>query len=91
MKLTRSVSYAVGILLQVADGSPEVPVTAARIAKGCRFPPDFSIAFCEGSWMRNCLKGHQVQGADIASRDRRDRSRFWISSRRSMHRRRRPD
>lgn len=41
MKLTRSVSYAVGILLQVAAESAEFPVTAARIARGCRFPPRF--------------------------------------------------
>jgi Rrf2 family protein len=41
MRLTRSVSYAVGILLQVADESADYPVTAARIAKGCRFPPRF--------------------------------------------------
>jgi Rrf2 family protein len=41
MKLTRSVSYAVGILLQVADESAKTPVTAARIARGCRFPPRF--------------------------------------------------
>lgn len=41
MKLTRSVSYAIGILLQVADETQEGPVTAARIARGCRFPPRF--------------------------------------------------
>jgi len=41
MKLTRSVSYAVGILLQVAEASPDTPFTAARIARGCRFPPRF--------------------------------------------------
>jgi Rrf2 family protein len=41
MKLTRSVSYAVGILLQVADESDTAPMTAARIAHGCRFPPRF--------------------------------------------------
>jgi len=41
MKLTRSVSYAIGILLQVAPASSDAPFTAARIAKGCRFPPRF--------------------------------------------------
>lgn len=41
MKLTRSVSYAIGILLQVSDETLEAPVTAARIARGCRFPPRF--------------------------------------------------
>lgn len=41
MKLTRSVSYAIGILLQVSDETLAGPVTAARIARGCRFPPRF--------------------------------------------------
>ncbi len=41
MKLTGSLGYAIGILLQVANGSDEGPMTAARIARGCRFPPRF--------------------------------------------------
>ena len=41
MKLTRSVSYAVGILLQIEDARQNVPLTAASIAKGCKFPPRF--------------------------------------------------
>jgi Rrf2 family protein len=40
MKLTLSVSYAVGILLRIAAGSGD-PMTAAAISKGCRFPPRF--------------------------------------------------
>ncbi|MGE0607919.1 MAG: Rrf2 family transcriptional regulator [Pirellulales bacterium] len=40
MQLSRSVSYAVGILLRLAaEGGG--PLTAARIARGCRFPPRF--------------------------------------------------
>lgn len=41
MKLTRSVSYAVGILLRIASGNGDNPMTAAAIARGCRFPPRF--------------------------------------------------
>ncbi len=41
MKLTRSVSYALGVLLQIERLSAAGPVTAARIARGCRFPPRF--------------------------------------------------
>ncbi len=41
MKLTRSVSYAVGILLQIEDTRRKVPVTAATIARDCKFPPRF--------------------------------------------------
>jgi len=41
MKLTRSVSYAVGILLRIAGGNSGGPMTAAAIATGCRFPPRF--------------------------------------------------
>jgi Rrf2 family protein len=41
MRLTGSVSYAIGILLQVVTVADESPVTAAKIARGCRFPPRF--------------------------------------------------
>ncbi len=41
MKLTRSVSYAVGILLQIEDAGRNVPVTAATIVRDCKFPPRF--------------------------------------------------
>ncbi|MBX3412095.1 MAG: Rrf2 family transcriptional regulator [Pirellulales bacterium] len=41
MKLTRSVSYAVGILLRVLREGSQGPMTAAQIAKGCKFPPRF--------------------------------------------------
>lgn len=41
MKLTRSVSYAVGILLRVEKSKTEGPLTAAAIAKGAKFPPRF--------------------------------------------------
>ncbi len=41
MKLTRSVSYAVGVLLQIQFLAQQGPVKAATIASGCRFPPRF--------------------------------------------------
>lgn len=41
MRLTRSVSYGVGILLQIEGGQKQSPMTAARIARGCKFPPRF--------------------------------------------------
>jgi len=41
MKLTLSVSYGIGVLLQIEDLARDGPVTAARIARGCRFPPRF--------------------------------------------------
>lgn len=40
MKLTRSVSYAVGILLRI-QGHRGGPMTAAAISRGCKFPPRF--------------------------------------------------
>jgi Rrf2 family protein len=40
MKLSRSVSYAVGILLRVHGGGTG-PMTAAQIAQGGKFPPRF--------------------------------------------------
>lgn len=41
MKLTLSVSYGIGILLQILEHSHGRPITAARISRGCRFPPRF--------------------------------------------------
>ena len=41
MKLSSSVSYAVGILLQVHVKGRDGPTTAATIATGCKFPPRF--------------------------------------------------
>jgi Rrf2 family protein len=41
MKLTRSVGYAVGILLRVERGGAAGPMTADAISKGCKFPPRF--------------------------------------------------
>jgi Rrf2 family protein len=41
MKLSSSVSYAVGILLQVYNRGTDGPMTAAAIAGGCKFPPRF--------------------------------------------------
>ena len=41
MKLTRSVGYAVSVLLQISDHDSSEHVTATRIAKGCDLPPRF--------------------------------------------------
>jgi Rrf2 family protein len=41
MKLTRSVGYAVGILLRVQGAVAEDPMTADSISQGCKFPPRF--------------------------------------------------
>ena len=41
MKLTRSVSYAVAILLKVNKAKSGEAMTAAKIAKGAQFPPRF--------------------------------------------------
>lgn len=41
MKLTRSVGYAVGILMRVEQDGNDGPMTAEAISKGCKFPPRF--------------------------------------------------
>ncbi len=41
MKLTLSVGYGIGVLLQIQAQARDGPVTAARIARGCHFPPRF--------------------------------------------------
>jgi Rrf2 family protein len=41
MRLTRSVGYAVGVLLRIVAEGHGGAMTAAKIARGCRFPPRF--------------------------------------------------
>jgi Rrf2 family iron-sulfur cluster assembly transcriptional regulator len=41
MKLTLSVGYGVAVLLRIQAHADEGPVTAAKIARGCRFPRRF--------------------------------------------------
>jgi Rrf2 family protein len=41
MKLTLSVSYAIGVLLQIQEHAGNGQLTAARISRGCRFPRRF--------------------------------------------------
>lgn len=41
MRLTRSVSYAVSVLLNVERGDGRSSMTAAQISKNCDFPPRF--------------------------------------------------
>ncbi len=41
MKLTLSVGYGIGVLLQIQGQAHGAPLTAARISRGCRFPPRF--------------------------------------------------
>lgn len=41
MNISRSVSYAVGILLKVAQEGHGDSMTAAQISKGAKFPPRF--------------------------------------------------
>ncbi len=41
MKLTRSVSYAVGVLLGVQQARGDAPVSAASIARSGKYPPRF--------------------------------------------------
>jgi len=41
VRLTRSVGYAVAILLQINKDDSGAPMTAAKITKHCKFPPRF--------------------------------------------------
>ncbi len=41
MKLTRSVGYAIGVLLRVSDENSSGPVPLKTIAEGCDLPPRF--------------------------------------------------
>lgn len=44
MKLTLSVGYGIGVLLQIQGQAQDGPLTAARISRGCRFPPQVSVS-----------------------------------------------
>ena len=57
MKLTRSVSYAVGILLKVPDQRSRAPMTAAQISKGAKFPPRFLYRVLRKLVDANLLQG----------------------------------
>lgn len=66
MKLTRSVSYAVGVLLQINDLSGQGPVTAAKIARGCRFPPRFLYRILRRLVDAGLLRGTSGPGGGYA-------------------------
>ncbi len=66
MKLTRSVSYAVGVLLQIQRFDSDGPVTAARIARGCKFPPRFLYRILRRLVDAGLLRGTSGPGGGYA-------------------------
>ena len=66
MKLTGSVSYAVGVLLQIQKMSGDGPITAARIARGCRFPPRFLYRILRRLVDAGLLRGTSGPGGGYA-------------------------
>jgi Rrf2 family iron-sulfur cluster assembly transcriptional regulator len=66
MKLTRSVSYGIGILLQIHEQSRGDPVTAAKIARGCRFPPRFLYRVLHKLVSAGLLRGTSGPGGGYA-------------------------
>ena len=65
MQLSRSVSYAVGILLRLAaEGGG--PMTASRIAAGCRFPPRFLYRILRKLVDAGLLRGASGPGGGYA-------------------------
>ncbi len=66
MRLTRSVSYAVGILLQIQELAKGGPVTAAQIARGCRFPPRFLYRILRRLVDAGILRGTSGPGGGYA-------------------------
>ncbi len=66
MKLNRSVSYAVGILLQIHDLAGEGYVTASTIARGCRFPPRFLYRILRRLVAAGLLRGTSGPGGGYA-------------------------
>jgi len=66
MKLTRSVSYAIGILVQIHQLAGEGQVTAARISRGCRFPPRFLYRILRRLVDAGLLRGTSGPGGGYA-------------------------
>jgi Rrf2 family protein len=66
MRLTRSVSYAVGILVQIHQLAGEGQVTAARISRGCRFPPRFLYRILRRLVDAGLLRGTSGPGGGYA-------------------------
>jgi Rrf2 family protein len=73
MKLNRSVSYAVGILLQIHDLAGDGFVTATRIARGCRFPPRFLYRILRRMVAAGLLRGTSGPGGGYALASRAER------------------
>jgi Rrf2 family protein len=65
MKLTRSVAYAVGILLRLHEEGGG-PLTASRIARGCRFPPRFLYRVLRRLVSAGLLRGSSGPGGGYA-------------------------
>jgi Rrf2 family iron-sulfur cluster assembly transcriptional regulator len=66
MRLTRSVSYAVGILVQIHQLAGEGQITAARISRGCRFPPRFLYRILRRLVDAGLLRGTSGPGGGYA-------------------------
>jgi Rrf2 family protein len=66
MRLTGSVSYAVGVLLIIRRAGRKRPMTAARIAEGARFPPRFLYRILRRLVAKKLLKGISGPGGGYA-------------------------
>jgi Rrf2 family protein len=66
MKLTGSVSYAVGVLLQIQNLSGNRPITAVNISRGCRFPPRFLYRILRRLVDAGLLRGTSGPGGGYA-------------------------
>lgn len=77
MKLSRSVSYALGILLRVADQGAGQPLTAAKIAKGCNYPPRFLYRILRRLVAAKLLVGASGPGGGYRLARRSDRISVW--------------
>lgn len=76
MKRTRSVSYGIGVLLQIlrAGGGP---LTAAKISQGCRFPPRFLYRILHKLVDAGLLRGTSGPGGGYALAKQPERITLW--------------
>jgi Rrf2 family protein len=73
MKLTLSVSYGIGVLLQIQEHGDGGPLTAAKIARGCRFPRRFLYRVLHKLVQAGLLSGTSGPGGGYALARRPER------------------
>jgi len=77
MKLTLSVGYGIGVLLQIQERAGDGPMTAAEISRGCDFPRRFLYRVLHKLVDAGLLSGTSGPGGGYALARRPERITLW--------------